>query len=289
MASLNLYTALPVQSSVTRLHRPSYQDFVQNYLKGDAPVVITGALDDWNALHWTPQSFAYRFPNLQVEIDGKNYLMPEFIDLVLHSSDQNPAPYLRSKKLYMFFPQLMAEVEPTPPYFLPNWLDGPGARVFEKRFHRGAPALFIGGRGGKFPYMHFDGAHTQAFICQLYGTKKFYTYPADQTPYLYVKERYNVSTIPDVEHPDFNKFPLFAKATQTSFTLEPGEILYMPPGLWHTTKMLSPSISLAMNRANAANWPSFTHDAITRVPWYLKPPTATYMFAMGKFRQALGH
>ena len=165
MASLNLYTALPVQSSVTRLHRPSYQDFVQNYLKGDAPVVITGALDDWNALHWTPQSFAHRFPNLPVEIDGKKYLMPEFIDLVLHSSDQNPAPYLRSKKLYMFFPQLLAEVEPTPPYFLPNWLDGPGARVFEKRFHRGAPALFIGGRGGKFPYMHFDGAHTQAFIC----------------------------------------------------------------------------------------------------------------------------
>jgi histone arginine demethylase JMJD6 len=155
-----------------------------------------------------------------VEIDGKNYLMPEFIDLVLHSSDQDPAPYLRSKKLYMYFPQLLSEIEPTPPYFLPNWLDGPGARVFEKRFHRGAPALFIGGRGGKFPYMHFDGAHTQAFICELYGTKKFYTYPADQTPYLYVKERYNVSTIPDVERPDFKKFPLFAKATQTSFTLE---------------------------------------------------------------------
>jgi len=114
-------------------------------------------------------------------------------------------------------------------------------------------------------------------------------WPADQTPYLYVKERYNVSTITDVEHPDFEEFPLFAKATQTSFTLRPGEILYMPPGLWHATKMLSPCISPAMNRANAANWSSFTHDAIARVPWYLKPPTAAYMFAMGKFRQALGH
>ncbi len=289
MALPKLAFVPPYQPSVIRLHRPTDKDFAQHYLSGDQPVVITGALDDWNARHWTPQSFAYRFPNLPVEIDGKNYLMPEFIDLVLNSSDENPAPYLRSKKLYMFFPQLMAEVEPTPSYFLPNWLDGPMAKVFEERFHRGAPALFIGGRGGKFPYMHFDGAHTQAFICQLYGTKKFYTYPADQTPYLYVKERYNVSTIPDVEHPDFNKFPLFARATQTSFTLEPGEILYMPPGLWHTTKMLSPCISLAMNRANAANWSAFTHDAIARVPWYLKSPTAAYMFAMGKFRQSLGY
>ena len=62
----------------------------------------------------------------------------------------------------------------------------------------------------------------------------------------------------------------------------------LPPGLWHTSKMLSPSISLATNRANAANWSSFTRDAVVRVLWYLKPPTAAYMFAMGKFRLALG-
>jgi hypothetical protein len=289
MATPELAFVPSFHPSVVRLHRPTYEDFAQHYLNGDKPVIITGALDNWKARHWTPQTFARRFPDLPVEIDGKTYLMPKFIDLVLHSSDENPAPYLRSKKLYMYFPQLLSEIEPTPPYFLPNWLDGPGARVFEKRFHRGAPALFIGGRGGKFPYMHFDGAHTQAFICQLYGTKKFYTYPANQTSYLYVNERYNISAIPDVDHPDFKKFPLFARATQTRFTLEPGEILYMPPGLWHTTKMLSPSISIAMNRANAANWSSFTHDAIVRVPWYLKPPTAAYMFTMGKFRQALGH
>jgi histone arginine demethylase JMJD6 len=198
-----------------------------------------------------------------VEIDGKNYLMPEFIDLVFNSSDQNPAPCSAARSYTCFFHSSWPRSSPVPP-FLPNWLDGPMAKVFEK------PALFVDGRGGKFPYMHFDGAHSQAFICQLYGTKKFYTYPPDQTPYLYI--RYNVSTIPDVERPDFKKFSLLAKATQTSFTLEPGEILCMPPGLWHTTKMVSPSISIAMNRANAANWSSSTHDAVVRVPWYPKPP-----------------
>ena len=275
-------------SPVTRLHQPTYHDFVTNHLNGEKPVILTGAIDGWKARDWTPQFFASHFPDYPVEIDGKTYRMPDFIDLVLKSSDENPAPYLRSKKLYKFFPELVSDVEPTPAYFLPNWLDGPMAKVFENRFHRGAPALFIGGRGGKFPFMHFDGAHTQAFICQIYGTKKFYTYPANQTRFLYVNERYNISTIPDVENPDYQKFPLFAQATQTSFTLAPGEVLYMPPGLWHTTKMLSPSISVAMNRANAANWSAFTHDAIVRVPWYLKLPTAAYMYAMGILRATLG-
>jgi hypothetical protein len=53
MASLNLAAVRPLQSSVTRLHCPTYQDFVQNYLNGYKPVVITGALDDWKARHWT--------------------------------------------------------------------------------------------------------------------------------------------------------------------------------------------------------------------------------------------
>jgi len=246
-------------------------------------------MDSWKAREWTPDYFATRFADLPTEIDGKTYRMADFIEIVKNSSDANPAPYLRSKKVYMFLPELVSEIEPTPEFCLPNWLDGPMAGFLEKRFQRGAPALFIGGLGGKFPYMHFDGAHTQAFIFQIYGRKKFYTYPANQTEYLYVNHRGNISTVPDVENPDYEKFPLFKNATQTSFTLEPGEVLYMPPGLWHTTKMLSPSISLAMNRANAANWTLFTKDAIHRAPWYLKAPAAVYMFGMGIFRNALGH
>jgi len=276
------------EDGVVRRHCPTYEEFARDLLHSDKPVIITGALDNWKAREWTPQSFARRFPDHICEIDGKNYRMADFIDQVLNSSDEKPAPYLRSKKLYMFLPELVSEVEPTPPYFLPNWLEGPMARVFEQRFHRGAPALFIGGQGGKFPFIHFDGAHTQAFICQLYGRKQFYTFPANQTSYLYATERYNISTIPDIEKPDCKRFPLFVKATQTTFTLEPGEILYMSPGLWHTTKMLSPSISIALNRANAANWSNFSRDAITRVPWHLKPGTAVYMFAMRLFRTAYG-
>jgi hypothetical protein len=52
----------------------------------------------------------------------------------------------------------------------------------------------------------------------------------------------------DIDNPDLDKFPLFAKAVPMRFRLHPGEILFIPGGLWHTAKMLTPSISV--NRAN---------------------------------------
>jgi hypothetical protein len=141
----------------TRLHCPAYQDFVQNYLNGDNPVVITDALDDWKT---RPQSLASRFPG-----PPKSTVKPTSCPTsstwfsILRTKPGPATSALRRSTC--FLPLLLAKAEPIPPYFLPNWLDG----------------------GGKFPYMHFDGAHTQAFICQLYGTKKFCAYPANQTPY----------------------------------------------------------------------------------------------------------
>jgi hypothetical protein len=73
-------------------------------------------------------------------------------------------------------------------------------------------------------------------------------------------ERRNVSQIPDIEDLDAEKFPLFTKATSIRFKLEPGEILFVPSGLGHTARILSPSITVSLNRANASNWSNVTHD-----------------------------
>jgi hypothetical protein len=204
-----------------------------------------------------PRSFQPLFPDLDVKIDGETYLMPELIDLVLHSSEQNPAPYLRSKKLYMFFPSSWPRLSPLP--YFPNWRDG----------------------GGKFPCMHFDGAHAQAFICQLYGTKKFYTYPANQTPYLYVNERYNVSAFQTSDHPEFEKFPLLAKATQNE--------LYSPA--WRDPLFASRTPA---HHQRALTLHLSRHRQLVQLhrrrsgprPLVRQPPAA-YMFAMDKFRLAL--
>src|SRR5262249_42658284 len=64
----------------------------------------------------------------------------------------------------------------------------------------------------------------------------------------------NLSLLNDVEQPDLERFPLFAKAVPIRLVLEPGEMLFVPSHWWHTVRMLSPSITLSANVLNASNW-----------------------------------
>lgn len=266
-----------------------YQDFVRDYLFPKKPVVISGALSAWHALgKWTPDYFKSKFGTKNLTIDSKKYTMADFIDHVSSSTPQNPAPYLRNAILEHFLPELLADINPEPPYFLPNWLDGKLGRVLRSRLHDGSPELFIGGSGAKFPFLHFDSYHTHAFLVQIYGIKEYTAFSEDQTHLIYVHpHQYNASQIPDIENPDLSKFPLFAQAVPMRFRLHPGEILFIPGGLWHTARMLSPCITISVNRANASNWSTLTHDMCTHAPLHMKPLAAAYLTGIRAFRTLL--
>jgi hypothetical protein len=112
--------------------------------------------------------------------------------------------------------------------------------------------------------LHYDGLHTHAFLMQLQGVKEYIGFAPDQTPYMYNRSggpgQPNISEIDDVENWDPRRFPQFGNATGVRFTLHPGETLFMPSGWWHTARILSPSITVSINGANAANWSDFRTD-----------------------------
>ena len=276
-------------TSIERRDRPSYSEFERDFLKPHRPVVISGALDPWKATNWTPEFFRERFADHKFNVDGIDYRMADFIELVLNSSKEEPAPYLRNALIDRFLPELLPAIRPLPEYFSPNWLEGPFSQLLRSRLHNGSAELYIGGAGGKFPFLHFDSWHTHAFLCQLYGRKEFSAYSPDQTPYLYVRpDRYNQSLIPDIENPDYEKYPLFARARALRFYLDPGEILFIPPGWWHTARILTPSITVSVNRANASNWSLLTRDMCSRAPLPMKPVAAVYLTCMRMFRTIYG-
>jgi hypothetical protein len=245
----------------------SYSEFCRQYLLTNTPVIVTDALREWKALSsWTPEFFRTQFGDMNIVFDagpgGKSpattaYKMSQFIDEVLHSSNDNPAPYFRNRVLSDLFPSLKADIEPLPEYFQPNWL---GDRYMVKQvgevLNRGAAIeLYIGGTGGTFPVLHYDGAGTHAFLMQIYGRKQYIVYPPDQEPFLYPSpERQNLSLIDNVETPDLERFPLFAKASSSVFYLDPGELLFVPSHWWHTARMLSSSITVSANVLNFSNW-----------------------------------
>lgn len=81
---------------------------------------------------------------------------------------------------------------------------------------------------------------------QIYGRKQFIVYPPEQEPFLYPSpEKENLSLLDSVESLDLEKFPLFAKAESTAFILEPGEMVFVPSHWWHTTRMLTPCITIS--------------------------------------------
>ena len=265
-------------------------------------MVITGALDGWKALHrWTPQFFKEKYGSVPLHVenqpytlggflpqkeDGSPLILGEFIDLVLASSEENPAPYLRNVHIEKFLPDVNSDLEPVPDYFQPNWLTGPFARALDSRLHGGRFELYIGGAGGKFPVLHFDTWHIYTFLSQIYGVKKYTLFAPEQTPFLYTQG--NQSQIDNLENPDLRKYPLFAQATPIQLELHPGEILFVPAGWWHTAKILTPSITVSASRVNASNWRDFSRDLTSRSSVYKRPLVSAYLAGLRLYHTVAG-
>ena len=183
--------------------------------------------------------------------------MPEFIDRVLASSDEHPAPYFRNRVLSEVFPTLKPDVEPVPEYFLPNWLLD---RYLVKRFRTvlngySILEIFIGGRGGTFPVLHYDHGGLHTFLMQIYGQKNYVIYSPDQTPFMY-PTRDKAQPLDGQQRVRARPRALSAvrQARPTSCVLEAGEMMFLPSGWWHTVRMLTPSITLSLNTVNHSNW-----------------------------------
>jgi hypothetical protein len=234
--------------------------FRDQYLLPLRPVIFTGAIDHWAANgKWTPDFFRQHHASRVVTIDEKQWLLSELLDRIEASTPQNPAPYLRNELLARWPKQLLADIKPMPACTQPNWLE---SRAFPSRDPLTFVELYIGGGGAKFPVLHYDGLHTHAFLMQLYGEKEYFALAPNQAEFVYPRDggTSNLSSINDVEHPDPERFPLFSKAQGIRFKLLPGETLFVPSGWWHTARILSTSITVSINGANAPNWAAFTKD-----------------------------
>lgn len=259
----------------------SYAEFSEEYLFPNRPVIITDGLKDWKAVgKWTPGFFRERYPGKMLVINDRNYSMNEFVELVEKSSAEQVAPYFRNEQVRLVFPDLLEDLNPPPPYTLPNWFRGP----FYPSEGREAE-IYIGGTGGHFPIVHYDGNSTHAFLCQVYGEKEAILYSPQETRLLYPKdEPRNHSMITDAEHFDAERFPLFAQAVAHRGVLKPGSLLFIPDRWWHTARMLSASITISYNVANRSNWSHVTDEICykaCRKNALLVPMVQVYMTVLG--------
>lgn len=241
----------------------SQKEFIENYLNKGIPVIFPEAIPHWKAYSkWDPAYFKETLGNKMVTVAGKKLLLRDFMDAVIASSESKPSQYLNEVNIPREFPELLPDILPHLSYSLPDRLR---SKFLPESwgFRKGVLELLIGGKGCRFPTLHFDGYHMNTFITQIRGDKEFTFYSPDQTPFMYPKGVMgNNSLVNDVWNPDFDRFPLFAKAKPIKVTVYEGETIFLPSGWWHTTRLLSLSIAVSTNSVGPLQWDDFMTDFV---------------------------
>lgn len=269
---------------IQRKSNLSYQEFMDEHHNPGIPVILTDATKVWKANGlFTPDWFRENYPEKESDVLNKEtrkpYKMKEVMDLAEHSSEENLAPYPLTFNISNEIPEMLDLLLPLNlGYAKPNWLE---SSSFKRGNWGGIIELFVGGPGGKFPYVHKDYYHLSAWINQLYGEKMFTVFPRGQEKFLYATEKNQWRSEVNVFNPDLEKHPEFKHATPISFKVSAGETLYIPFGIWHTAHSLSPTISVAFDQLNSKNFPLFMNDV-----WNFKKEgskvkaVAAYLYAL---------
>ena len=237
----------------------TYEEFMENFYKPGIPVVFKNASKVWKARGlFTPNWFRENFGDKSIEKNGRTYTMREVMDLVETSTEDKPAPYPFIFDIPTVLPEIVPLITPLNlNYAKPNWLE---SKWFKKGHWGSATEVFIGGLGGKFPYLHVDYYHLNAWINQLYGEKQFTVYPRGQEEFLYPDPDNQWISLVNIFEPDYEKFPKYKNATPIHFKVGAGETLFIPFGTWHSAYSLGPTISVAFDQLNQKNFGDFMKD-----------------------------
>ncbi len=240
---------------VERREAPPFEEFVHDYYSKQLPVVLFGGAKHWPASkNWSPEYFAERFGDAEIEVQQKResdpqyernsgkhkgrIRMKEFVRMIRDAEKSNDfymtANNTKGSKADLTL--LFREIEEFGPGY--NQLDQDHSGMF----------LWFGPAGIVTP-LHYD--LTNNFLLQIYGRKEVQLIPALQTPLCYN----DVGVFSAAEFPNFDekRHPLMKKVKPLTVILSPGEALFIPIGWWHRVEGLDVSISVSFTNLRAPN------------------------------------
>lgn len=233
-------------TSIDRVTNISQQDFRENYLKPQKPLIITDLSHQWPAYNkWTWDFFKGLVGNVKVgvynniragenvPVNGADGYMTfgEYLDLI------QKGPVELRIFLFNIFNHAPHIVED---FTFPTQF----TRGFLKRF----PMLFVGG-AGSIAHMHYDIDLSHIFHTQYIGRKRVLLIENSQSPLIYRMPATVESAASFVdwhEHLDTEHFPAlkYVKAYET--ILNHGETLFMPSGYWHHMQYMDSGFGMSL-------------------------------------------
>lgn len=240
---------MSVTFEVERVDHLSPTEFTERYVRRRRPVLISGglngcsAMSQWN-LDYLRQCAGDR--NVVVKnwgaagIEVSKVRLRSYVDSLeryeYRRADGGPMDlhrpaYLHDIPLTSVLPQAANDLAQFPADFFPEWY-GANWTCFAQ--------LFLGPSESVTP-LHFDCLLTHNLFFQLIGRKKFTLIPHEQLAYCY-PHSWRWCRV-DADSPDFEKYPLYRKANPVEVIVEPGDVLYMPPGMLHHVRSVDCALS----------------------------------------------
>ncbi|MFT3927710.1 MAG: cupin-like domain-containing protein [Myxococcales bacterium] len=245
----------------------SREEFVINYLSANRPVVVTDAMDRWDARHWTLASFERDFGDCAVTLQAPEFEGGEVskvrdfirqvrgyehlpVELLPAPSEMPNARNLKGGYGQGFtstaFERLAKHWER--PYFVPvSGYVSPSQLLCLPNYQPHTQFGFYVSPRGAATSLHVDGGFSNALLGQIAGEKKVFLFSPDQTPRL---PRHH-------ERPPAHYLrgeqPGFGGEQPMEFTLRPGMMMFIPKYHWHEIYTLSASISITYTFVHASD------------------------------------
>ncbi len=248
-----------LSKEIDRVENITREQFEQNYLKPQKPVIIKHFYGKDAALYskWTFEYFEETIGQAVVGVyDDESTQRKE--DRSYKSTDNT-----------MFFGEylkLLQEGPTTKRLFLfnifkllPEMRNDFGFPDLGTRYLKKFPFVFFGGKGA-VTRIHHDMDMSNVFLTELTGRKRVILFEPKYNKHLY---RYPMGVHSSIDplHPDFERFPALKYAKGIDVTLEKGETLFMPSGYWHHIVYEECSFGLAI-RSWSPKWSQSVRGAI---------------------------
>jgi len=258
-----LWASAPDYAVVEKRPEPSLEEFVERYVRGCRPLVITDLARDWPAMRrWSPADLKARFGHLDIEIQAERSADPKF--------EENKLAHRRIARLSVFVDQVLRS-GPTNDYYMtannealrrPEFaplLDDIGRlpRACDRDQLSRSSSFWFGPAGTVTP-LHHDTL--MLFHTQVVGRKRWRFISPLQIAHLYNYN--NVFSPIDIDHPDLHRYPDFAKAQVLEVIVEPGETVFLPLGWWHQVTSLDVSLSFSFSNLAVLNTFNYVNPEI---------------------------
>lgn len=263
-ANSDVLSTTGVTDSLERVHWKdlSAEQFAEKYESKKQPVVITGVCDDWPACAaWTEERLLAKYGDHKFKVgsDDDGYAVRLKLEHFLrymhdanHSQDDSP--------LYIFdgsFAEKRGSKHMRRDYSIPSFFEE-DLMHFAGESRRPPYRWFVMGPARSGSYIHVDPLATSAWNALIHGRKRWALFPPG-TPKALLQpkgpdlEREAVSWFRNV-HPSTQQHD-WPGAKPIDVIQNPGEIMYVPGGWWHTVMNLStPTTAVTHNYASSTNF-----------------------------------